>query len=61
MAGTAPLTLREGDRGRLEALARSVSARQSLEQRARIVLMSAEGLTNTEIARRTGSTRPTVI
>ncbi|MGH3717927.1 MAG: helix-turn-helix domain-containing protein [Pseudonocardiaceae bacterium] len=61
MAGTAPLTLREGDRGRLEALARSVSARPSLAQRARIVLMSAEGLTNTEIARRTGSTRPTVI
>jgi len=55
------LTLREGDRSRLEALVRSASARPSLAQRARIVLMSAEGLTNTEIARRTGSTRPTVI
>ncbi|MDQ3761317.1 MAG: helix-turn-helix domain-containing protein [Actinomycetota bacterium] len=61
MATAAPLTLREGDRGRLEALARSTSVRTSLAQRARIVLMSADGLTNTEIARRTGSTRPTVI
>lgn len=61
MATAVPLTLREGDRGRLEALARSASARPSLAQRARIVLMSAEGLTNTEIARRTGTTRPTVV
>ena len=61
MAIAAALTLREGDRGRLEALVRSVSARPSLAQRARIVLMSTEGLTNTEIARRTGSARPTVI
>jgi len=61
MATAAPLALREGDRGRLEALTRSASARPSLAQRARIVLMSAEGLTNTEIARRVGSTRPTVI
>jgi len=61
MAAAASLILREGDRGRLEALARSASARPALAQRARIVLMSAEGLTNTEIARRTGATRPTVI
>lgn len=61
MAAVAPLALHEGDRGRLEALARSASARPSLVQRARIVLMSAEGLTNTEIARRTGATRPTVV
>ncbi|MGH3832209.1 MAG: helix-turn-helix domain-containing protein [Pseudonocardiaceae bacterium] len=58
---TTPLTLREGDRGRLEAMVRSVSVRPSLARRARIVLMSAEGLPNAEIARRTGSTRPTVI
>ncbi|MGH3896826.1 MAG: helix-turn-helix domain-containing protein [Pseudonocardiaceae bacterium] len=61
MAAAAPLVLREGDRGRLEALARSTSVRASVAHRARIVLMSADGLTNTEIARRTGSTRPTVI
>jgi transposase len=61
MTAAAALILREGDRGRLEALARSASARPSLAQRARIVLMSAEGLTNIEIARRTGTTRPTVI
>jgi len=61
MATAAPLTLREGDRGRLEALVRSASAPPSLARRARIVLMSAEGLTNTEIARRSGSTRPTVV
>ncbi|MGH3872636.1 MAG: helix-turn-helix domain-containing protein [Pseudonocardiaceae bacterium] len=61
MAVAPPLVLREGDRGRLEALARSTSVRASVALRARIVLMSAEGLTNTEIARRTGSTRPTVI
>ena len=61
MPVAAPLVLREGDRGRLEALARSTSVRASVAHRARIVLMSAEGLTNTEIARRTGSSRPTVI
>jgi transposase len=61
MSAAALLTLREGDRGRLEALARSTSARASVAHRARIVLMSAEGLTNTEIARLTGSSRPTVI
>jgi transposase len=61
MPVAAPLALREGDRGRLEALARSTSVRPSVAHRARIVLMSAEGLTNTEIARRTGATRPTVI
>ena len=32
-----------------------------LAQRARIVLLAAEGLPNTEIARRVGMTRPTVI
>ncbi|MFZ0120130.1 MAG: helix-turn-helix domain-containing protein [Pseudonocardiaceae bacterium] len=61
MATAAPLILQAGDRARLVALARSASARPSLVQRAQIVLMSAEGLTNTEIARRTGTTRPTVI
>lgn len=61
MSVAAPLILRDGDRGRLEALARSTSARASVAHRARIVLMAAEGLTNTEIARQTKSTRQTVI
>jgi transposase len=61
MATGTPLTLRDGDRGRLEALARSTSVRPSLAQRARIVLLSAEGLPTTEIARRAGCTRPTVL
>ncbi len=61
MSVAAPLILRDGDRGRLEALARSTSVRASVAHRARIVLMSAEGLTNTEIARQTKSTRQTVI
>ncbi|MGH3779320.1 MAG: helix-turn-helix domain-containing protein [Pseudonocardiaceae bacterium] len=61
MATAAPLTLQAGDHARLLALVRSPSARPSLVQRARIVLMSAEGPTNAEIARRTGATRPTVI
>ncbi|MGB8997410.1 MAG: helix-turn-helix domain-containing protein [Pseudonocardiaceae bacterium] len=61
MATAAPLILQAGDRARLVALVRSASARTSLVQRARIVLMAAEGLTNTEIARQTGSTRPTVL
>jgi transposase len=61
MSVAAPLVLHDGDRGRLEALARSTSVRASVAHRARIVLMSAEGLTNTEIARQTKSTRQTVI
>ncbi len=61
MSVAAPLVLHDGDRGRLEALARSPSVRASVAHRARIVLMSAEGLTNTEIARETKSTRQTVI
>jgi transposase len=61
MSVAAPLILRDGDRGRLEALARSTSVRTSVAHRARMVLMAAEGLTNTEIARQTKSTRQTVI
>ncbi|MGH4025167.1 MAG: helix-turn-helix domain-containing protein [Pseudonocardiaceae bacterium] len=61
MAVAAPLTLRPGDRSRLEALTRARSVRAGLAQRARMVLLAAEGLANAEIARRTGSTRPTVL
>jgi transposase len=61
MSVAAPLGLREGDRYRLEALVRSTSVRAGLATRARIVLLAADGLSNAEIARRTGTTRPTVL
>ena len=61
MSVAAALGLREGDRYRLEALVRSTSVRAGLATRARIVLLAADGLSNAEIARRTGTTRPTVL
>jgi hypothetical protein len=59
MSVAAPLVLREGDRSRLEALTRASSIPAGLAARARIVLLAAEGLPNAEIARRTGTSRPT--
>jgi transposase len=61
MSVAAPLVLREGDRGRLEGMVRSSSIQAGLAQRARIVLLAAEGLPNAEIARTTGTSRPTVV
>jgi transposase len=61
MSVAAPLVLREGDRSRLEALTRSTSVQAGLAARARIMLLAAEGLPNAEIARRTGTSRPTVV
>ena len=55
------LVLRDGDREVLVSWARSSSVRAGLAQRARIVLLAAEGLANTEIAARVGVSRPTVI
>jgi len=55
------LMLRDGDRDELERLTRSSSVRAGLAQRARIVLLAAEGLSNTAIATRVGVSRPTVI
>src|SRR4030095_11275065 len=60
MSVAAPLVLREGDRSRLEALTRSSSVRAGLVSRARIVLLGAQGLPHAEIARRPGTSRPTV-
>jgi transposase len=54
------LALRLGDRERLAKLMRSRSVRAGMVQRARIVLLAAEGLSNTEIAQRVGASRPTV-
>ena len=55
------LGLREGDREELLRLMRSSSVRAGLAQRARIVLLAADGLSNTAIAERVGVTRTTVI
>ena len=55
------LVLRDGDHARLSALTRSPSVQAGLAGRARIVLLAAEGVSNTEIARRSGVTRQTVI
>lgn len=57
----APLLLREGDREKLSRLVRSTSVRAGLAQRARIVLLAADGVSNTEIAEKVGATRTTVI
>jgi transposase len=61
MPGTAPLQLMEGDRPQLEGMIRSEAVRDILAARARIVLLAADGLSNAEIARRTGASRPTVL
>jgi DNA-binding CsgD family transcriptional regulator len=55
------LVLREGDRERLRALTRSSSVAAGLAQRARIVLLAADGESNTAIADKLGVSRPTVI
>ena len=55
------LGLRDGDHEELARLTRSSSVRAGLAQRARIVLLSAQGLSNTAIARTVGVSRPTVI
>ncbi len=55
------LGLREGDRDGLVRLMRASSVRAGLAQRARIVLLAAEGESNTAIADKVGVSRPTVI
>jgi transposase len=57
----AALVLRDGDRERLVRMARSSAGRAGLAQRARIVLLAADGEANTVIAERVGVSRPTVI
>jgi transposase len=55
------LILRPGDEAKLTALVRSSTVEAGLAQRARIVLLAAEGVPNAEIGRRVGVSRPTVI
>jgi Homeodomain-like domain len=57
----AALGLREGDREVLARLTRATSGRAGLAQRARIVLLAADGESNTAIADKVGVSRPTVI
>jgi transposase len=55
------LRLRDGDRARLETITRASSAPAGVARRARVVLLAADGLPNTEIAERMGVSRPTVL
>jgi transposase len=61
MSVAAALVLRPGDEAKLLALTRSSTVRSGLAQRARIVLLAAEGVSNAEIGRRVGVSRPTVL
>jgi transposase len=62
MAGAtaAPLRLGEGDREELTRLVRSSTAEARLVQRARIVLLAAEGVSNAAIAEQVGVDADTV-
>ena len=55
-----PLTVSPDMRGELASMARSRSLPAGLVQRARIVLLCAEGLDNTTVAERVGVSRQTV-
>jgi len=55
------LVLRAGDSDVLRSWVRASTVSAGLAQRARIVLLAADGMMNTEIARRVGVTRQTVV
>ena len=61
MSVAAPMVLRSGDESKLTALVRSSIVEAGLAQRARIVLLAAEGVSNTQAAAMVGVSRPTVI
>jgi transposase len=54
------LTISEADRAQLDSMVRSRSMPHSLVRRARIVLLSGEGQSNREVARRCGVSAPAV-
>jgi transposase len=54
------IELTDDERARLEAWARRRTSAQALARRSRIVLLAADGVKNTEIARRLGVRRPMV-
>jgi transposase len=55
------LTIPDSDRVKLERRARDRGAEARVAERARIVLLAAEGLTGPQIAERVGCTEPTVV
>ena len=55
-----PLVLRAGDEQRLREWTRSSTIAAGLAQRARIVLLAAEGASSAEVGRRVGVSLPTV-
>lgn len=57
----AAFVLRDGDREELTRLTRSTASRAGLAQRARIVLLVADGTSNSAIADKVGVSRPTVL
>ena len=56
----AALVLRDGDRAELERRVRSGTGAAAAAQRARIVLLAADGVANCVIAERVGGSRPMV-
>jgi DNA-binding transcriptional ArsR family regulator len=61
MAVAARLQVRDKDMSTLRSWVRSSGMKAGLAQRARIVLLAGEGVSNTEIAERVGVSRPTVL
>jgi transposase len=61
MPAAAPLSIAPDDWAELRRWVRSSQLPSVLGQRARILLLAADGATNTEIAERVGVSRPTVI
>ena len=57
----APLTISDGQREVLETLSRSPSAAYRVVQRAQVLLLAAEGMSNSEISEVVGVSRPTVL
>ena len=56
----APLSLSDGEREMLEGYARSRKGSHQLAYRARVILLAAKGVSDTEIAKRVGRARVTV-
>lgn len=56
-----PIELSRDERDRLESWVRNSTVSNALAQRARIILIAAEGVTNTEISKRVGLSRQTVV